>query len=207
MRKVASDFGLGSGFPQYSRFFNINNWLETIFCNKVIRWGKRRKKCWQNVGFQNFKFQILKNREVPPLGRAVQFNAQWLLAVSHLLTRPGFRLLLGKCLCLWVSLWFYTGIYVLGNPFESPLGPYRSGLAWSLYKRAALRRIVYGTLATERLLRTSREEKGISSRFRVSISLSFWKRCNPPPPPPPPILPSFGFNNYWRISIYLKQAR
>ena len=55
-----------------------------------------------------------------------------------------------------------------------------SGLAWSLYKCSALWRAVYGLSATERPLGTIREEKGISSWFRVSISsrydLSSWKR-------------------------------
>ena len=55
--------------------------------------------------------------------------------------------------------------------FESPLGSH--GLVWSsLYKCAALWRTVYGTSATERPLGIVREEKGISSRFWVSIFLS-----------------------------------
>ena len=56
----------------------------------------------------------------------------------------------------------------------------RSRLSWSLYKCAALWRAVYGSSATEAPLRTIPEEKGISSRFRVSFSsrydLSCWKR-------------------------------
>ena len=45
-----------------------------------------------------------------------------------------------------------------------------SRLAWSLYKGAALWRAVYGPSATGKPIRTIREEKGISSRFQVSIS-------------------------------------
>ena len=52
-----------------------------------------------------------------------------------------------------------------------------SGLAWSLYKCAALWRTVYGPSATERPLGTICEEKGISSRFRVSISLRYDLSC------------------------------
>ena len=51
------------------------------------------------------------------------------------------------------------------------------GLAWSLYKCAALWRAVYGTFGTERPLGTIREEKGISSRFRVSISSRYDLSC------------------------------
>ena len=42
-----------------------------------------------------------------------------------------------------------------------------SGLAWSLYKCAALWRAVYDLSAPKRRLGTIREEKGISSQFRV----------------------------------------
>ena len=70
--------------------------------------------------------------------------------------------------------------------FASPLGPQNSGLAWLLYKCAALWRTVYGP-ATERPLGTIRKEKGISNQFRVSISsqydLSCWKRRKTPNPP------------------------
>ena len=45
-----------------------------------------------------------------------------------------------------------------------------SGLAWSLYRRAALYR-------AERLLETFRGEKGISSRFRVAISSRYDQSC------------------------------
>ena len=45
-----------------------------------------------------------------------------------------------------------------------------SGLAWSLYKCAALYRAVYGAFATENPLGTIRKGKGISSRLQVSIS-------------------------------------
>ena len=55
-----------------------------------------------------------------------------------------------------------------------------SRLAWSLYECAALWRAVHGLSATERPLGTIREERGIFSRFRVSVSsqyeLSCWKR-------------------------------
>ena len=54
--------------------------------------------------------------------------------------------------------------------------PY-SGLAWSLYKCAALCRAVFGSSATERPLWTIREEKGISSRFQVSISWRYDLSC------------------------------
>ena len=46
-----------------------------------------------------------------------------------------------------------------------------SGLFWSLYKRAALWRTLYGPSATKRPLRTMREEKGVPSRFRVGLYL------------------------------------
>ena len=52
-----------------------------------------------------------------------------------------------------------------------------SGLAWSLYKCAALWRAVYGPSSIERPLGTIREEKGISSRFRVSISSQYDLSC------------------------------
>ena len=42
-------------------------------------------------------------------------------------------------------------------------------LAWMLYKPAALWRAVYGRSSNDRTLGTSREEKEISSWFRVSI--------------------------------------
>ena len=57
------------------------------------------------------------------------------------------------------------------SPHRFPI----SGLAWSLYKCAALWRAVYGPSTTERPLRTTREDKGISSRLRVSISSLYWK--------------------------------
>ena len=51
-----------------------------------------------------------------------------------------------------------TNVFVFCR-FESLLGPLEIRLAWSLYKRAAFWRIVYGR-ATERPLGTIREEKG-----------------------------------------------
>ena len=59
---------------------------------------------------------------------------------------------------------------------ERPTG-YPSGLAWSLYKCAALLRAVYGVPTTDRPLGTIGEEKGISSRFQVSISSKYDLSC------------------------------
>ena len=47
---------------------------------------------------------------------------------------------------------------------------YLSRLAWLVYKCAALWLAVWGSFATKRPLGTIRDEKGISSRFQVSIS-------------------------------------
>ena len=44
------------------------------------------------------------------------------------------------------------------------------GLAWALYKCAALWRAAFGPFATERSFETICEDKGISFRFQVSIS-------------------------------------
>ena len=56
--------------------------------------------------------------------------------------------------------------------FESSLNPHqRVGLA--TIKCAVLWRAVNGTPATKRTLGTIREEKGISSGFRVSVSLQY----------------------------------
>ena len=52
-----------------------------------------------------------------------------------------------------------------------------NGLAWSLYKCSALWWAVYGPSATKRPLGTIREEKGISSRFRISISSRYDLSC------------------------------
>ena len=52
-----------------------------------------------------------------------------------------------------------------------------SGLAWSLYTCADFWRAVYGPAATKRPIETIREEKGISSRLRVSISSRYDLRC------------------------------
>ena len=51
------------------------------------------------------------------------------------------------------------------------------GLARSLNKCAALWTAAYGYSATERYLGTIREEKGISSQFRVSISSRYDLSC------------------------------
>ena len=55
-----------------------------------------------------------------------------------------------------------------------------SGLAWSLYKCAALWKAVLWSFRNWKTPWNIREDKGISSRFRVSISsrydLSCWKR-------------------------------
>ena len=53
--------------------------------------------------------------------------------------------------------------------------PKRVGLV--VIKRAAVWRAVYGPSAAERTLGTIREEKGISSRFRVSILLHYDQSC------------------------------
>ena len=71
-------------------------------------------------------------------------------------------------------------------------------LAWSLYKCTALWRADYGPFTTARPLGTIREEKWISSRFRVSISsrydLSCWKRCKSQ------FLPSFPkYRKHWAV--------
>ena len=50
-------------------------------------------------------------------------------------------------------------------------------LIWSLYKCVELWRAVYGTYATERTLGDIREEKGISSRFRPSITSRYDLSC------------------------------
>ena len=69
------------------------------------------------------------------------------------------------------------------------------GLAWSPYKCVALWRAVYGPSATKRPLGIICEEKGISSRFGVSISsqydLSSWKRRKTQ------ILPSFWWHHHF----------
>ena len=52
-----------------------------------------------------------------------------------------------------------------------------AGLAWSLYKCSALWMAVNGPSANERPPGTIREEKGISSRFRVSISSRYDLSC------------------------------
>ena len=59
------------------------------------------------------------------------------------------------------------------------VGSPKRGLAWSLYKRAALWRTVYGLYATERPLGTIREEKGISypASSGFSISSRYDVRC------------------------------
>ena len=61
--------------------------------------------------------------------------------------------------------------------FESSLGPQHSGLAWSLYKWAALWRTVYDLSATKRPLETIRKEKRISFRFQVSFSSRYNLSC------------------------------
>ena len=52
-----------------------------------------------------------------------------------------------------------------------------SRLAWSLHKCTALWRAVYGPSAPERPLGATLEEKGISSRFLVSISSQYDLSC------------------------------
>ena len=52
-----------------------------------------------------------------------------------------------------------------------------SGLVWSLYKCAALWRAVYDLSTTEKTLVTIREEKEISSWFRISISSQYDRSC------------------------------
>ena len=52
-----------------------------------------------------------------------------------------------------------------------------SELTWSLYKCVVLWRAVYGPSASERPIGTIGEEKGISSRFRVSVSSRYDLSC------------------------------
>ena len=86
----------------------------------------------------------------------------------------------------WLCLCIIANTHTL--PMDGSAGT-PSSLAWSLYKCAALWRAVYGPSATERPIGTICEEKGISSRFQVSITsrydLSGWKWRKPP------CLPSF----------------
>ena len=72
----------------------------------------------------------------------------------------------------WLDAWLPSVSFHVLISAGSP-----SGLAWSLYKCAVLQRAFYGSSATKRSLGIIREENGISSRLRVSISSRYNQSC------------------------------